>query len=250
MSQSSPMVLPEGGQQSLQLLSQQMIPSLQAIQITQTGRAPQTPTGSSARQDFTQQQIVNSQDTFNSCASILNQTPITSMLAIEQHSPAAVKLSRPSLTGGHAASAPVMSSPAIVKLPAFELNGSTARVLRKRKVSELLQDMVGISSSVDGVPLRGDERDANIDCDVEELLLDLADQFVISVASFSCRLAKHRKSNTLNVNDVKLHLERNWNIKIPGYNGDEIRSVRRWNPTQSYLQKLSGIKANRAISGK
>ncbi|KAK9335680.1 hypothetical protein LIPSTDRAFT_76380 [Lipomyces starkeyi NRRL Y-11557] len=246
MSQSSSMVLSAAaGQQSLQRIHQRLIPAQQALQATRTG---QTPAGSTARQCFTQQP--NSQDIFNSSASILNQMPIPSMLAIKQHTPAAVKLSPPCLTGGHAASARVISSPAIVKSRPFELNGSTARVLPKRKVSKLFKDVIG-----NDVPLLGgddddDEWDTNIDGDVEELLLDLADEFVISVASFSCHLAKHRKSNTLDVKDVQLHLERNWNIRIPSYNVDEIRSVRKWNPTQSYLKKLSDVKTNRAISWK
>ncbi|KAK9483569.1 transcription initiation factor TFIID subunit A-domain-containing protein [Lipomyces starkeyi] len=233
------------GHQSHQRLNDRLIPAHQAIQAVRTGQTPQTPAGSSARQGFTQQP--NSQDIFNSSASILNKVPTPTILAIKEHTPAAVRLSRPSLTGGHAASAPVMPKHAIVKSRPFELNGSSSRVLPKRNVSKLFKDMVG-----NDVPLLGDddERDTNIDGDVEELLLDLADEFVISVASFSCRLAKHRKSNTLDVKDVQLHLERNWNIRIPGYNGIEIRSVRKWNPTQSYLQKLSGVKTNRAISWK
>ncbi|KAK9238268.1 transcription initiation factor TFIID subunit A-domain-containing protein [Lipomyces kononenkoae] len=224
-------------------------PVIQAT-VGQTPQAPATPAGPSARPVLTQQPIMNNQNIFNPSASGINQMPIPTTLSIKQPTPALSKPARPSLSGGHAASSPIMTSPAIAKPPSFELNGGVARVLSKRKLSELVKDMIGTSSSTNGVPLLGDERDTNIDGDVEELLLDLADEFVTSVASFSCRLAKHRKSNTLDVKDVQLHLERNWNIRIPGYNADEIRSVRRWNPTQSYLQKLSGVNTSRAISGK
>ncbi|KAK9388824.1 transcription initiation factor TFIID subunit A-domain-containing protein [Lipomyces mesembrius] len=236
-----------------QRLQQQQIPAQQqAIQaaVGQTPQTPQTSAGPSARPVLTQQPIMNSQNIFNPSASVINQMPIPTTLSIKQPTPASVKPARPSLSGGHAANSPIMTSPAVMKPPSFELNGGVARVLSKRKLSELVKDMIGTSSSISGVPLLGDERDTNIDGDVEELLLDLADEFVTSVASFSCRLAKHRKSNTLDVKDVQLHLERNWNIRIPGYNADEIRSVRRWNPTQSYLQKLSGVNTSRAISGK
>ncbi|KAK9377548.1 transcription initiation factor TFIID subunit A-domain-containing protein [Lipomyces chichibuensis] len=251
IAQGSPMARQATSAQ--QRLQQQQTPAQQqAIQaaVGQTPQTPQSPAGPSARPVLTQQPIMNGQNIFNPSASVINQMPIPTTLSIKQPTPASVKPARPSLSGGHAANSPIMTSPAVMKPPSFELNGGVARVLSKRKLSELVKDMIGTSSSINGVPLLGDERDTSIDGDVEELLLDLADEFVTSVASFSCRLAKHRKSNTLDVKDVQLHLERNWNIRIPGYNADEIRSVRRWNPTQSYLQKLSGVNTSRAISGK
>lgn len=39
-----------------------------------------------------------------------------------------------------------------------------------------------------------------------QLILDLADDFVEDVANFACRLAKHRHSNTLDVQDLQMHL--------------------------------------------
>lgn len=50
-----------------------------------------------------------------------------------------------------------------------------------------------------------------------QLLLELADDFVENVASFSCVLAKHRQSTTLDVQDLALHLEKQWQMRIPGF---------------------------------
>lgn len=47
--------------------------------------------------------------------------------------------------------------------------------------------------------------------------MDIADEFIESVVSSACTIAKHRNSNSLEVDDVKLFLERKYKIWIPGF---------------------------------
>jgi len=45
-----------------------------------------------------------------------------------------------------------------------------------------------------------------LDEEVEELLLQLADDFVENAVNAACLFAKHRRANTIDVKDVQLHL--------------------------------------------
>ncbi len=61
-------------------------------------------------------------------------------------------------------------------------------------------------------------------------------------------MAKHRGSDTLDIKDIQLILERNWNIRIPGYSMDDIRTVRKFQPTSAYQQKMQALQAGRALN--
>lgn len=176
--------------------------------------------------------------------------PITTSINVKPPNPIPMRPNgnniRPTLLGGVANGlGQSLGTPALYKLPNYDFTntGNTlpdngGRVLNKRKLSELVNT------------IGSDEGDGKttIDGDVEELLLDLADEFITSVTSFACRLAKHRKVETIDVKDVQLHLERNWNIKIPGYSIDEIKSVRRLQPSSSYQQKVSGVEIAKSVN--
>lgn len=62
----------------------------------------------------------------------------------------------------------------------------------------------------------------NLEPVVEEMLIQMAEEFIHNVASCSSTLAKHRGSGTLDVKDVQLHLEKHWDIRVPGF--DEIHT--------------------------
>lgn len=78
-----------------------------------------------------------------------------------------------------------------------------------------------------------------LDEDVEDMLLVLADQFVEEAVVAACKLAKHRKANTIEPRDVMLPLERHWNGWLPGCAGDEIRPARRNPVVEAHRQRLS-----------
>ncbi|TMW64205.1 hypothetical protein Poli38472_012827 [Pythium oligandrum] len=51
---------------------------------------------------------------------------------------------------------------------------------------------------------------------VEELLLDMASDFVTDVVSFSSRLAKHRRTTVLEAKDMQFYLAKNYGISLAG----------------------------------
>ena len=66
----------------------------------------------------------------------------------------------------------------------------------------------------------------------------------------ACRLAKLRQSPQLELRDLQLILERNYNIRVPGYASDELRTVKRIQPSQAWTQKMSAVQAAKVTGGK
>ncbi|CAG0890850.1 unnamed protein product [Darwinula stevensoni] len=81
-----------------------------------------------------------------------------------------------------------------------------------------------------------------LDEDVEDALLQIADQFIENLVSSSCMLAKHRKSSSLEVQDVQLVLERHWNMWIPGFGTEDIKSVKKSASTEAHRQRMAIIR--------
>lgn len=82
--------------------------------------------------------------------------------------------------------------------------------LDKQRLQELVQEV---------------DPNEHLEEEVEDVLLSLADDFIDSLVTSSCMIAKHRKSNTLEVKDVQLALEKNWNMWIPGFGVDGVVGV-------------------------
>ncbi|KAI9758254.1 MAG: hypothetical protein M4579_003113 [Chaenotheca gracillima] len=168
--------------------------------------------------------------------------PIPKNLNVPTPQPVSMPQARPTFSGGASNGANgMMGQPAFQKTPAFVLEGESERVLSKKKVDELVRQVTGAGEALGGEGLTAD---------VEELILQLADDFVDQVVTSACRVAKLRNSSTLEIRDIQLILERNYNIRVPGYASDEIRTVRKFAPSQGWSQKMSAVQAAKIAGGK
>ena len=192
--------------------------------------------------------------------------PIPKDLNLPPTQPVSVGPSRPTLTNGPITMGP-MGQPAIHRHPGYVLEGEGERVLSKKKLEELVRQVTG------GTGVEGEEGEG-LTAEVEEVwhtssdpslpfsfgaqmtltiiqtLLQVADEFVDQVIVAACRLAKVRQSSTLELRDLQLILERNYNIRVPGYASDELRTVKKVIPAQAWTQKLSAVQAAKVTGGK
>jgi transcription initiation factor TFIID subunit TAF12 len=129
----------------------------------------------------------------------------------------------------------MMQQPGVQRPAQFTLEGEGDRVLSKRKLDELVRQ-------VTGTPATDPSSDSHaLAPDVEEAVLTLADDFVDNVITAACRLAKLRSSQTLDIRDVQIVLERNYGIRIPGYSLDEVRTVRKFQPAPGWTSKMQAV---------
>ncbi|KAK4692305.1 transcription initiation factor TFIID subunit 12, partial [Lecanoromycetidae sp. Uapishka_2] len=168
--------------------------------------------------------------------------PIPKDLNLQPTQPVSMGPSRPTMTNGPNAMGAI-GQPAIQRHPGYVLEGEGEHVLSKKKLEELVRQVTG------GTGGEGEEGEA-LTAEVEETLLSVADDFVDQVIVAACRLAKLRNSSTLELRDLQLILERNYNIRVPGYASDELRTVRKTVPTQAWTQKLSAVQAAKVTGGK
>ncbi|CAN7002239.1 hypothetical protein IGI04_020738 [Brassica rapa subsp. trilocularis] len=119
------------------------------------------------------------------------------------------------------------------KTVSAENEESDDRILGKRSIHEILQQI---------------DPSEKLDPEVEGILADIAEDFVESITTFGCSLAKHRKSDTLEAKDILLHVERNWNIRPPGFSSDEIKTFRKPVTTDIHKDRLAAVKKSMTVT--
>ena len=116
----------------------------------------------------------------------------------------------------------------------------------KSKV-EILQNFVAFSEYINfnltfQELVREVDPNEQLDEEVEDLLLHIADDFIEQTVMASCALAKHRKANSVDVKDVQLVLERNWNMWIPGFGTEDVRPYRKSATTEAHKARMALIR--------
>ncbi|KAJ6853054.1 transcription initiation factor TFIID subunit 12-like [Iris pallida] len=86
------------------------------------------------------------------------------------------------------------------------------------------------------------DRSEKLHPEIEDDLLEIAGDFIESITSAACHLAKHRKSTTLEAKDILLHVERHWNMTLPGFSGDEIKCYKKPSTNDIHKERLSLVK--------
>uniref|UniRef100_A0A803MQG5 Transcription initiation factor TFIID subunit 12 domain-containing protein n=1 Tax=Chenopodium quinoa TaxID=63459 RepID=A0A803MQG5_CHEQI len=126
----------------------------------------------------------------------------------------------------------IVHSGPVENVNAAEISEPCSTILSKRSIQELVNQI---------------DPSEKLDPDVEDVLVDIAEDFIDSVTTFGCSLAKHRKSNTLEAKDILLHLERTWNMTLPGFTGDEIKTYKKPVVNDVHKERLALIK--KSITG-
>lgn len=84
---------------------------------------------------------------------------------------------------------------------------------------------------------------------VLQICLSMLDDFIDDVITSGCRLAKLRGGTSLEARDVQIVLERQYNIRIPGFSTDEVRTVRKSQPTAGWAHKVAAVQAAKLMNG-
>jgi len=104
---------------------------------------------------------------------------------------------------------------------------SESQVLDKKRLNELVKEV---------------DPAEQLDDEVEDVLLQIADDFIEQTVSQACSLAKHRKAATIDVKDVQIVLERSWNMWVPGFGTEDIRPYKKSASTEAHKQRMAVIK--------
>lgn len=182
----------------------------------------------------------NLQTTQQSSANTKFPIPKTLQLGPQTQTPVAGPAARPTYNN-----AGMMQQPGIQRPPTFTLEGEGDRVLSKRKLDELVRQVTGAAPAV------SESESSNVlTPEVEEVMLELADDFIDDTLTEACKLAKMRQTQTLDIRDIQMVLERKYGIRIPGYSLDEARTVKKFQPAAAWQNKMQAVQAAKVMGGR
>lgn len=157
----------------------------------------------------------------------------------------------------------MMQQPALAKIPPYTMEEDN-RILTKTKLDELVRQVTG-SMGMEGQGLAPDvesvsepfsvlclcyNQSLNIELTSFQSVFEVCDNFIDQVLQSACKNAKERGSKLLEIRDIQLALERGYNIRIPGYASDEIRTVRKIQPSPAWISKMSAVQAAKVTGGR
>lgn len=191
---------------------------------------------------------------------------ISKNLNVTAPRPVPMPPARPTLNGGPGVGMPgQMGEPAIPRMPGYVLETSEdGRVLSKKKLNELAREVCGPGDEDQLTPEAEEVGRTpqshrfmlNPACkkitsltENSQIFLQVADDFVDEVIMSACKLAKLRGASSLEIRDVLLVLERQYNIRVPGFSSDEIRTTRRQGGTVTWQQKTMAVQAAKLTGG-
>lgn len=77
----------------------------------------------------------------------------------------------------------------------------------------------------------------------------MVDDFIDDVLSSACKLTKLRNGASLEARDVQVVLERQYNIRVPGFSTDEVRTVKKIAPAAGWAHKVGAVGAAKLMNG-
>ncbi|KAG5584053.1 hypothetical protein H5410_044487 [Solanum commersonii] len=216
----TPSLRPQINPQSLHQRSHILAPHQHTVTTTSSAQQSQSqPSASSQSQDHLGQQMPPSR-----IQQSLSNQPLGRGQGLGIQRPSSHALMQPTA---------VQPGPPSKAATTLEMGDPCTRILSKRSIQEIVTQI---------------DPSEKLDAEVEDILVDIAEEFVESITTFGCSLAKHRKSNTLEAKDILLHLERNWNMTLPGFGGDEIRAYKKPLTSDIHKERIAVIKKSALVA--
>ncbi|VVC38307.1 Histone-fold,Transcription initiation factor TFIID, subunit 12 [Cinara cedri] len=107
------------------------------------------------------------------------------------------------------------------------VNSNIGTVLTRTRLRELINEV---------------DPNEQLDLEVEDLMMQLSDDFIEEIIKGACSFSKHRKSNIVEAQDVQIYLDRYTNIQIPSYNTHELKPNKKAPKTEAHRQRMALIK--------